>query len=151
VLFLTEHHAMKAYWGSGSITPCILDLGTRWRWMVSFTPRPLYLQGTHRKGGWVGPTAGLDAVKRTPRPCRDQSLPIIQPVRNPALYHWAIPAPILNAIFGEFNVFCICSTVCQSIITYKERSLSGHQKKFVTADQKEQGKCDVHKDDDCKF
>jgi hypothetical protein len=29
--FLTEHHAMKAYWVSGSIAPRILDLGTRWR------------------------------------------------------------------------------------------------------------------------
>jgi hypothetical protein len=29
--FLTEHYAMKAYWGSGDIVPCILDLGTRWR------------------------------------------------------------------------------------------------------------------------
>jgi hypothetical protein len=28
---LTEHHAMKAYWGSGYITPCILDLGVIWR------------------------------------------------------------------------------------------------------------------------
>jgi len=28
--FLTEHHAMKAYWGSGDITP-FFDLGTRWR------------------------------------------------------------------------------------------------------------------------
>jgi len=27
---LTEHHAMKAYWGSGSIAKLILDLGTRW-------------------------------------------------------------------------------------------------------------------------
>jgi hypothetical protein len=27
---LTEHHAMKAYWGSGRMPPCILDLGTRW-------------------------------------------------------------------------------------------------------------------------
>jgi hypothetical protein len=28
VLFLlTEHHAMKAYWGSGGIAPLILDLG----------------------------------------------------------------------------------------------------------------------------
>jgi hypothetical protein len=26
---LTEHCAMKAYWGSGHITPDILDLGTR--------------------------------------------------------------------------------------------------------------------------
>jgi hypothetical protein len=24
VLFLTEHHAMKAYWGSGGIAPLIL-------------------------------------------------------------------------------------------------------------------------------
>jgi hypothetical protein len=30
VSVLTEHHAMKAYWGSGGIAPRILDLGTRW-------------------------------------------------------------------------------------------------------------------------
>jgi hypothetical protein len=30
-LCLTKHHAMKTYWGSGGIAPCILDLGTRWR------------------------------------------------------------------------------------------------------------------------
>jgi hypothetical protein len=36
---------MKAYWGSRNIAPCILDLGSRWRWMVSFTPRPLYPYG----------------------------------------------------------------------------------------------------------
>jgi len=29
VLFLTDHHAMKAYWGSGGTTPRVLDLGTR--------------------------------------------------------------------------------------------------------------------------
>jgi hypothetical protein len=42
---LIKHHAMKAYWGSGGIAPHILDLGTRWRWVVSFTLRPLYPQG----------------------------------------------------------------------------------------------------------
>jgi hypothetical protein len=31
--------------GSGGIAPCILDLGTRWRWVVSFMPRSLYPQG----------------------------------------------------------------------------------------------------------
>jgi hypothetical protein len=41
---LTKHHAMKTYWGSGDIAPRILDVGTRWRWIVSFTPRPLYPQ-----------------------------------------------------------------------------------------------------------
>jgi hypothetical protein len=29
--FLTEHHTIKAYWGSGGIAPRILDFGTRWR------------------------------------------------------------------------------------------------------------------------
>jgi hypothetical protein len=30
---------------SGGITPCILDLGTTWRCVVSFMPRPLYPRG----------------------------------------------------------------------------------------------------------
>jgi hypothetical protein len=33
-LCLTKHHAMKTYWESGGIAPRILDLGTRWRWVV---------------------------------------------------------------------------------------------------------------------
>jgi hypothetical protein len=33
------HYVMKAY---GGIDPHFLDLGTNWRWVVSFTPRPLY-------------------------------------------------------------------------------------------------------------
>jgi hypothetical protein len=28
---LTEHHALKAYWGSGSIDTFVLDVSTRWR------------------------------------------------------------------------------------------------------------------------
>jgi hypothetical protein len=35
---------MKAYWGSGGTAPRIPDLETRWRWVVSFTPRPFYPQ-----------------------------------------------------------------------------------------------------------
>jgi hypothetical protein len=61
VFFSTEYHAMKAYWGSGGISPRILDLGTRWRVVASFTPR----EGAHVTdsiGGWVGPRIGLDAV-----------------------------------------------------------------------------------------
>jgi hypothetical protein len=33
---------------SGSVAPRILNLGTRWRWMVSFTLRLLYPQGESR-------------------------------------------------------------------------------------------------------
>jgi hypothetical protein len=79
-LFLTEHHAMKAYWGSGGIA--------RWRRVVSFTPRPLYPRertpGTHWIGGWVGPRAVLNAVvkRKIPSPRRESNprTPIVQPV-----------------------------------------------------------------------
>jgi hypothetical protein len=72
-LCLTKHRAMKTYWGSGGTAPCILDLCTRWSWVVSFTHRPLYPQGkspgTHWIGGWMGPRAGLDTVAKRKIPC----------------------------------------------------------------------------------
>jgi hypothetical protein len=40
-------HGMKVYMSRG-IAPLILNLDTRWRWEVNFTPRPLYL----RKNPW---------------------------------------------------------------------------------------------------
>jgi hypothetical protein len=42
---------MKAYLESGCIDPRILDLGTRWRWVVRFTPRLLYPPLYRRLGG----------------------------------------------------------------------------------------------------
>jgi hypothetical protein len=59
---------LKGVWGSGCIYPHFLHLGTSWRWVVSFTPRPLYPRerapGTHWIGGWMDPQVGLNDVKR---------------------------------------------------------------------------------------
>jgi hypothetical protein len=44
--------------------PRSLDLGTRWRSVVSFTPPPERVPGTHWIGGWVDPRAGLDDVEK---------------------------------------------------------------------------------------
>jgi hypothetical protein len=41
--YLSIHH--EDVWWSGCIDPGFLDLGTSWRWVVSFTPRPLYPRG----------------------------------------------------------------------------------------------------------
>jgi hypothetical protein len=42
----------------------ILELGTRWGWLVSVTPRPRFSPGTHCTGGWVGPRTGVDTEVR---------------------------------------------------------------------------------------
>jgi hypothetical protein len=98
-LCLTKHRTMKTYWGSGCKAPRILDLGTRWRWVVSCTPRPLYLQGkspgTHWIGGWVGTRTILDAVvKRKIPSTRRVSNPRTPNVQHVAQRYtdWAITA-----------------------------------------------------------
>jgi len=42
VLFLTENYAGKAYWGVEVELNAFFDLGTRWKLVVGFMPRPLY-------------------------------------------------------------------------------------------------------------
>jgi hypothetical protein len=37
----TKRHAVKTYWGSGGIALHILHFGTKWRWVASFTFRPV--------------------------------------------------------------------------------------------------------------
>ena len=48
---------------SGGTAPLILNLGMRWRWMVSLTPQLPYLQrqnsSSYWTGGWMGPRGGL--------------------------------------------------------------------------------------------
>jgi hypothetical protein len=57
VCFLTEHHAMKAYWGSGDISSRILDLGTKCKWSTSrsgcFTPRDRAAGSLWKEAGWA--------------------------------------------------------------------------------------------------
>jgi hypothetical protein len=53
-LCITKYHAMRTYWGSGDVAPHILNLGARWRSVVSFTSRspcaPVEAPDTH----WLG-------------------------------------------------------------------------------------------------
>jgi hypothetical protein len=75
---------MKAYWGSGVIAPRILDLGTRWGRVVSFTPRPLYPQEKspwylldRRLGGPQSRSGGSGEVKNS-QPLSGLKPPIVQ-------------------------------------------------------------------------
>jgi hypothetical protein len=70
----------------------ILNLGTRWVWVVSITSRPRFTPeertpGTHWIGGWVGLRAGLDAEARIKIlcPCRGSN------PDHPARSHTILP------------------------------------------------------------
>jgi hypothetical protein len=72
---------MKAYWGSEGIAPHILDLGTRWRWVVSFMPWPLYPQyPLDRRLGGLQNHSGHDGEEKNYQPLPGLEPLIIQPV-----------------------------------------------------------------------
>jgi hypothetical protein len=67
-------------WVRQGTSPCILNPGTRWRWVVSFMFLLLDPQGnsppsTHWIGGWVGPRDSLDrmAKRKISSPCQDSN------------------------------------------------------------------------------
>jgi hypothetical protein len=84
---------MKTYWDSEGTAPRILDLGTRRRSVLSFTPRPLHSQG---KSPWYSLDRRLDGPQsrsgRSAEEKNSHSPPGIEPqnhdrpARNPALY-----------------------------------------------------------------
>jgi hypothetical protein len=66
VLNWTLRH--EGVWGSGFIEPHFLDLGTRWRWVVSFMPRPLYHRGNSPRypldRSWVNLKSSLGDMEK---------------------------------------------------------------------------------------
>jgi hypothetical protein len=74
----------KAYWGRAGTAPRILDLGTRWRQVVNFTPRPLYPQGKSlwcpldRRLGEPQSRSGHGGKEKNSQPLPGFELPIIQ-------------------------------------------------------------------------
>jgi hypothetical protein len=68
------------------VAPCIFDLGTTWRWVVSFTagrftPRER-APGTHCIGGSVKPRdrSGRDGEEKNSEPLQGLEAPILQPL-----------------------------------------------------------------------
>jgi hypothetical protein len=61
------------------MAPRILNLGTRWRWVITFTPQPLYSQGKSLRHpmnlrlGWPQNRSGRGGRKKSflPGPCRE--------------------------------------------------------------------------------
>jgi hypothetical protein len=99
-----HHESVLGEWRYSSTHS--FDLGTRWRWVVSFTPGHFTSRkraaGTHWIRGWVGPRAVLDAVmkRRIPSPRRESNprTLIVQPVAQ-RYNDWAITI-LLDFLFN---------------------------------------------------
>jgi hypothetical protein len=75
---------MKTYWGSGGIVPCILNLGARWRQVVSFMHSLIYFwekslqylldRGLGAPQSWSG---HIGEEKNIPT---SNQIPVVQPV-----------------------------------------------------------------------
>jgi hypothetical protein len=77
---------VKGYWGSGGIAPHIFYLGTGWRWVVSFTPGPLFPQGKspcyplNRRLGGPQSRSGRGGEEKSSHSLSGLDPPIVQPV-----------------------------------------------------------------------
>jgi hypothetical protein len=84
IVKLSRYTPLRRFGGEEVYLLHIHDLGTRWGWVVSVTPRPRFTTGTHCTGGWVGHRAGLDTEDRGKIlcPCRGSNpdRPVVQPV-----------------------------------------------------------------------
>jgi hypothetical protein len=111
VRFLVQQHAMKAYWGVELQLHSFFDLCTWWRWVVSFTPRPIYSQGKspcnplNRRLGGPQSRSGRGDEEKNSQPLRESNprTPIIQPVAQ-RYADWAITALTLNVTENIYNI-----------------------------------------------
>jgi hypothetical protein len=101
---------LEGIWGTEGIDPLILNFGTRRTWTVIFELRPLQTQGKTPRypciGGWVGPTSGLDAVRKRQKshlyrkPVDTSTLPSPPPPKS----HIKCVIKILSLVQHEFTL-----------------------------------------------
>jgi hypothetical protein len=90
--FFTSAPCHKGVLGSGGIAPHILDLGTRWRWVFSFTPWLLYSQGKNprypldRRLGGLQSQSGCNGKEKNSQPLLALEPLITQPIVIPLSY-----------------------------------------------------------------
>jgi hypothetical protein len=113
---------MKAYLGCGCIDSRLFDLGTCWRWVVSFTPRPFYPPATLPSGkeprypldrrlsgpqNWSGRHREkkilVPTITRTPTPRSSN--------RSQSVYRLFYP--------GSPTDLCLNSPMCLDVVVYK--------------------------------
>jgi hypothetical protein len=117
----------QGVWGSVRIDPYFLDLGTSWRWVVSFTFRSFYpgetAPGTHWLGGWMDPRKGLDDMeKRKFLTLTGLELRLLgRPTCSQSLYRLLYPGYLYVCIYIYIYI-CIYKSNIITLPYYKQTS-----------------------------
>jgi hypothetical protein len=101
---LSRYTPWRRFGGEEVLLLLILNLGTRWGWVVSITPRPCFTPGTHWTGGWVGPRGWVDAEARRKILCLCRGSNPGRPVRSQTLYCLNYSGSSGFEYFWKFNV-----------------------------------------------
>jgi hypothetical protein len=85
----------------------VLNIGTRWGWVINITPRPSFTTGertpgTHYIGGWVGPRVGLDAEATGKILCHCRGSNPGNPDRSQIRYWLSYPGHNISGIPTEY-------------------------------------------------
>jgi hypothetical protein len=88
---------MKAHWGNAGIAPRILDLGTGWRWVVSFTPRIIREENKIVRGKYLR----LWKLNISNSHSSSQKIPYL--LRKPSLNYRYHSNPPLNPLLSDMN------------------------------------------------
>jgi hypothetical protein len=101
---LLKHHVIKMHWVNGDVASCIINLGTGWRLVVSFTPRPFYPRGKsprypldRRLGGPQNRSGRGGEKKKIPATAGIRTA-VVQPVAY-SLYCLSYPGSSRNIVF----------------------------------------------------
>jgi hypothetical protein len=102
VVPVLKHYGMETSGKSGCIAVRTLDLGTSWRWVVNFTPRPLHPRGRSPRyplDGWTPEPVWTTWRGEKSFPYRDSNSDssFVHPVASRCT-DCAIPALIFNRI-----------------------------------------------------
>jgi hypothetical protein len=117
---------MKAYLGSGGIAPTILELGTRWRWVISFTPRPLYPQGRSpwypldRMLGGPQSRSGRGGEEKNSQPLPGIEPPIIHSVVSAIPLSYKVNSALPPCQIYIFTSWCLGTGVTVPLLSYFE-------------------------------
>jgi hypothetical protein len=106
---------------SGCIDPHFLDLGTSWRRVVNFTPRPFYPW----IGGWVDLRAGLNDLEKRKFLTlpRLELRPLSRPARSQSLYRLRYPSSYTVCVVSKKRRRIVlprtsCSSMCEFLCVW---------------------------------